>query len=94
MNVGDLVSVPFNVACGRRVTLNQLLEELHGLLDSDVEAVRAPPRPGEVRHSVADVSRAEQVLGWEPQVDLREGLRRTIEHFRAEPVATGEVTAR
>jgi UDP-N-acetylglucosamine/UDP-N-acetylgalactosamine 4-epimerase len=71
----------FNVACGRRVTLNELLDELRSLLDSDVEALRVEPRPGEVRHSLADVSRAHEALGWDPQVDLREGLQRTIEYF-------------
>jgi UDP-glucose 4-epimerase len=80
----------FNVACGQHITLNQLLDELRGLLDVDIEPVHAPARPGEVRHSLADCSQARRTLGYAPSVDLREGLSRTIEHFEPEPVAVPE----
>jgi nucleoside-diphosphate-sugar epimerase len=73
----------FNVACGEQVTVNQLLNELRDLLDSDVEPVNLPARPGEIRHSAADCSRAREALGYEPSVGLREGLTRTIEAFEA-----------
>jgi nucleoside-diphosphate-sugar epimerase len=74
----------YNVACGERVTLNRLVGELRDLLDSDVDAVYAAPRPGDVRHSLADLSRARRDLGYEPSVTLRDGLERTIEPFREE----------
>jgi UDP-glucose 4-epimerase len=81
----------FNVACGERTSLNQLLDELRDLLDTDIEADYVAARPGEVRHSLADCSRAREVLGYRPTVDLQEGLRRTIEHYRREGVAGKEI---
>ena len=73
-----------NVAHGERTTVNGLLEQLGAVTGVRVEPRYAPPRAGEVRHSLADVSRARRVLGWEPRVDLREGLLRTVEHFDSE----------
>jgi UDP-glucose 4-epimerase len=74
----------FNIACGDRVTLNRLVGELRDLLGCDIEPTYAPPRAGDIKHSLADLSAAHEVLGYEPAVQLREGLERTIEHFRAE----------
>ena len=68
-----------NVAGGRRVSLNQLLSEIRILTRARVEARYQPARPGDVRDSLADLSRARELLGYEPQVDLRTGLARTIE---------------
>jgi nucleoside-diphosphate-sugar epimerase len=72
----------FNVACGNPVTLNQLFTALRTSLDSDVDGVYAPARPGDVKHSCADISRAREELGYQPLVGLREGLSRTVDHFR------------
>jgi nucleoside-diphosphate-sugar epimerase len=69
----------FNIACGDRVTLNRLLAELQAIIGSDVPAAYAAPRPGEVRHSLANISRARAALGYEPTVGLTDGLRRTVE---------------
>jgi nucleoside-diphosphate-sugar epimerase len=74
----------YNVACGERVTLNHLFGELRDLMGSNVEPVYAPPRAGEVRHSLADLSRARTELRYEPSVRLRDGLMRTIQHFQVE----------
>jgi UDP-glucose 4-epimerase len=74
----------YNVACGERVTINELIAELRELLGSSVEAEYRPPRPGEVRHSLADIAAARRDLGYEPAVALRDGLERTIEHLRSE----------
>jgi nucleoside-diphosphate-sugar epimerase len=68
-----------NVAGGRRVSLNQLLREIRELTHAQVEARYQPARPGDVRDSLADLSRARELLGFEPQVDLRTGLARTID---------------
>jgi nucleoside-diphosphate-sugar epimerase len=69
----------FNIACGDRVTLNRLLAELQTILGTDVPPAYAAPRPGEVRHSLADISRARERLGYEPTVSLTAGLQRTVE---------------
>jgi nucleoside-diphosphate-sugar epimerase len=71
-----------NVASGRRTSLNQLWEEICDLVGVTLEARYAAPRPGDVRDSLASVERAGELLGYEPSVDLREGLRQTIESFR------------
>jgi len=69
-----------NVANGERITLNQLLSELKDLTGKqNVTAEYLEPRIGDVRHSLADISLARQLLGYESKVDLREGLQRTID---------------
>jgi UDP-glucose 4-epimerase len=78
----------YNIACGERVTVNRLVSELRGLLGTDVDPVHQPCRPGDIRHSLADLSRARDELGYEAEVPLREGLERTIEHLTGtEPTA-------
>jgi UDP-glucose 4-epimerase len=74
----DVAGRTINVACGQRVSLNELVTELQSLLGTSVEVAYAAPRSGDVKHSLADITRARELLGYEPGVDLREGLRRTI----------------
>src|SRR3989442_4497553 len=75
-----------NIANGERITLNQLLAQLKELTGKfDAVADYREPRAGDVRHSLADISRARDLLGFEPRMDLRTGLQRTIdwcEHSR------------
>ena len=69
-----------NIANGERISLNQLLDELKGLTGkSDVVANYTAARAGDVKHSLADISRARSLLGFEPRVDLRTGLQLTID---------------
>src|SRR6266536_1525242 len=69
-----------NVANGERISLNQLLAELKSLTGrSDAVADYEAARAGDVKHSLADISRARDLLGFEPRVDLRTGLERTID---------------
>jgi nucleoside-diphosphate-sugar epimerase len=78
----DVGGKVYNIACGQRVTLSRLVEELRDLLGSDVEATYESPRAGDIKHSLADLSLAEAELGYTPGVLLREGLSRTIEHYQ------------
>jgi len=72
-----------NVANGERVTLNQLLAELKDLTGKqDVTAEHLEPRVGDVRHSLADITLARELLDYESKVDLREGLQRTIDWWK------------
>ena len=71
-----------NVACGARFTLNELYRHLGNLIGSDVEPVYEEPRAGDVRHSMADVSRARALLSWQPEVEFHDGLERTVEWYR------------
>lgn len=72
-----------NVANGRRTTLNELLEVLKRVTGrTDAEAEHREPRSGDIRHSLADITLARELLGYEPQVDLEEGLKRTVEWWK------------
>jgi len=71
-----------NVACGERITLNRLLDRIRVILGISTKAVHGPPRPGDVLHSLADIGKAEKLLGYKPRVSLDEGLRRTIDFFQ------------
>jgi nucleoside-diphosphate-sugar epimerase len=77
-----------NVATGRRVTLRRLLGVIAREVGRAAAARHAPPRPGDVRHSQADVRRARRLLGYRPIYGLEAGLRDTVDwyrHVRAEP---------
>lgn len=69
----------FNIACGERLSLNQLLDKLRAILGTDIEAVYEEPRVGDVKHSLADISAAREAFGYDPTIDFDEGLRRTVE---------------
>jgi UDP-glucose 4-epimerase len=71
----------FNVARGRRVSLNESVAMLRELTGRDLDPIHAAPRPGDVRDSEADISNATKFLGFAPRTDLLEGLRLTIEHL-------------
>jgi nucleoside-diphosphate-sugar epimerase len=72
-----------NLARGERITLNELLETLKRITGrTEVEVEYREPRAGDVRHSQADITRARELLGFEPQVGLEEGLRKTIEWWK------------
>jgi nucleoside-diphosphate-sugar epimerase len=88
---GPLRGEAVNVACGRAVSVNELIDRLNGLLGTAVAPVYRPARPGDVLHSRADISLAGRLLGYSPTVDLGEGLRRTVEWFRR-PAGAGPVT--
>ena len=68
----------YNLAAGKRLSLNDLLGQLRALTGNETEARYEATRLGEVRHSQADVSRAERELGFRPPISVEEGLRRTL----------------
>jgi UDP-glucose 4-epimerase len=71
-----------NVAGGARTTLNQIIALLNELTRQSLPTQFGPPRAGDVLHSHADISRARELLGYEPTVDVREGLKRTLEWYQ------------
>ncbi len=73
----------YNVGTGERHTLNELLELLQSLTGRAVRVEYREERPGDVKHSQADIRRARGELGYEPQVSFGEGLRRTVEWYRS-----------
>ncbi|WP_049979583.1 SDR family oxidoreductase [Halolamina rubra] len=79
---GDATGEAFNVGCGGRVTVNELVDTLNDILDTDIDPIYDDPRPGDVRHSHADISKAEDLLDYEPEVGFEAGLERTIPYYR------------
>jgi nucleoside-diphosphate-sugar epimerase len=78
----------FNVGTGVRFTLNQTLELLAKISGKRLEAKYDPPRDGDIRDSLADITQVREILGYDPQVGFEEGLRRTFEWYR-----TGQMKA-
>ena len=80
-----------NVACGDRISLNRVIEDLRGILDVDIEPEYQDERPGDIKHSLAGIGLAEELLGYRPLVGFREGLMKTSEDFvdRAANAAVG-----
>jgi UDP-glucose 4-epimerase len=76
-----------NLATGARITLNQTFDILKDLTGYEGKPAYADGRAGDIKDSLADISRAKMLLGYEPKVDFREGLRRTVEWYKTLPVA-------
>jgi len=75
----ELSGEVFNIAYGKRVTINELIQKINLIFGTKVKPVYAAPRPGDVRHSLANIGKARQFLGYEPRIDFENGLRKTIE---------------
>jgi len=73
----------FNIAQGERITINELARLVISIVGKNMEPVHQEPRPGDIRHSLADISRA-RAFGYEPRCSLKEGLRETIRSFQHE----------
>jgi UDP-glucose 4-epimerase len=73
----------FNVGCGSRVSLLEIIERLEAILGRRLERRHTPSRAGDVPHTLADVAKAKRLLGYSPLVDFDEGFRRTVEYFRS-----------
>ncbi len=72
----------YNVGCGKRTTLNDLWSLVRGIAGGDAQPIYADPRAGDIRESLADISKARAELGYAPSVAVEEGLRRLIAHLR------------
>jgi len=71
-----------NIGCGEATDLNQMVRDFNNLLGTDLDPIYEAPRPGDVKHSLADIAAARRLLGYEPQVFFADGLRRTIDWYR------------
>ncbi len=81
MKAGAGFGEAFNVACGQRTTVAQLADYLAVLLNITTKPVHRQPRPGDVRHSLADITKAETILGYQPNTTFSVGLERTVEWY-------------
>jgi UDP-N-acetylglucosamine/UDP-N-acetylgalactosamine 4-epimerase len=73
----------FNIAVGERVTLNQLINILQELTSSNVQPAYRSDRPGDIRDSLADISKAKQILGYDPKYKIKDGLKLTVDWFKS-----------
>lgn len=72
----------FNVGCGRMTSVNEIVDHIRRIVGAEGKIANGPPRPGDVPHSLADISRARQCLGYAPRVEAREGLERVVAWYR------------
>jgi UDP-glucose 4-epimerase len=78
----DAAGKVINIASGRKYTLLDLVAALRELMGVDIEPIFEKEKPGDIRHSVADISKATKLLGYDILTDFKEGLRHTIEYFK------------
>lgn len=84
MTVDGIAGRVYNAACGVAVTVNQLFDQLRTITGAEIEPIYHPGRTGDVRHSLANIERARTELGYEPSVQLREGLALAADYIRDE----------
>jgi nucleoside-diphosphate-sugar epimerase len=82
IDAAGIAGEAFNIACGENVSLQTVLQVLTDLSGQPMDPEYHAPRAGDVRHSLADISKAERMLGYRPTIPFREGLRRTLEYYR------------
>ena len=80
----DVSGQVFNIACGSSLTVNEVVDIVRKALGTEGHVKHGPPAPGDVPHSLADIARARERLGYEPLVPAEEGLRRAVQWFRKE----------
>jgi UDP-glucose 4-epimerase len=79
----------FNIACGDRITVNEMLMEINRITGKDIAPIYEAERPGDIKHSQAAVEKAEKRLAYKPQTTFVEGLRRTVEWYAANVATAG-----
>lgn len=71
-----------NIACGQAVTVNETIDTINGLAGRNIKPIYTAPRPGDVKHSLADITLAKKTIGYKPTVLFREGLQKAIGWYR------------
>lgn len=82
MSAKHLHGEAMNIACGKRISLNQLLKILKNILGSKLAPNYQEPRKGDVRHSLADIRKSKKIINYMPKVGTEEGLNKTVEFFQ------------
>ena len=84
MSADHLHGEAVNIACGKRISLNQLLGVLKKILESKQSPIYQEPRKGDVKHSLADIRRGKKIIDYEPKVGIEAGLKKTVDFFRGQ----------
>lgn len=82
----EAINQVYNIACGKQITILKLFELLAGFASSDVQPIFGPGRKGDVKHSLADISKAGNLLGYHPEVSVEEGLKKTFNWYQSNKV--------
>jgi nucleoside-diphosphate-sugar epimerase len=72
----------FNIACGEPTTVNAVVDEINRFAGTSIESIHVDPRPGDIRHSFADIGRARSILRFDPKIRFRVGLETTVAWYR------------
>lgn len=71
-----------NVACGQAVTVNEIIDMINDLTGENIKPLYSDPRPGDVKHSLADITLAKKLIGYEPKVPFKKGMQLAIDWYR------------
>ena len=71
-----------NIACGEDVTVNAIIEMINELLGRNIKPIYAAPRPGDIKHSLADITAAQKLIGFKPTVSFKQGLEKAVDWYR------------
>ena len=71
-----------NIACGKAVTVNETIDVINELLGKNIKPLYTDPRPGDIKHSLADITLAKNLIGYEPTVQFKDGLKLAIDWYR------------
>jgi nucleoside-diphosphate-sugar epimerase len=82
VQVKEIHGEAINISTVNAVTVNTVVKTITELLEKDIKPVYVPPRPGDIKHSLADVSLAKEVIGYEPEINFAEGIRMAIDWYR------------
>jgi UDP-glucose 4-epimerase len=82
MSAEQLHGEAVNIACGQRISLNQLLNVLKEILGSKQSPIYQEPRKGDVKHSLADIRKGKEIINYEPKAGIEPGLKKTVDFFR------------
>jgi UDP-N-acetylglucosamine 4-epimerase len=77
----EAVNEVYNIACGQQTSLNELFRHLATEAESELQPIYGPERAGDVKHSLADISKASLLLGYKPTITVEEGLRKTFQWY-------------
>jgi len=74
----------FNIACGEAYSVLDIIKYVNNILKKDIKPEFTPVRPGDVKHTLADIKRAKQIIKFAPKIGFEEGLRKTIDYFKSQ----------
>ncbi len=85
----EAVNQVYNIACGEQTSLNELFDGLRKEADITMQPVYGPERKGDVKHSLADISKAKELLGYDPKISVKEGLKKTLQWYSTQEARAG-----